>query len=142
MLTQQRPKTVPIVATFLFVATAIAVVVGSSLLFPGKLLDRLSEFNKPAMVVFRSWGRASGVFLLVLGASTLIAGIGLLRRRKWAWWFAMGLFAINGCGDVVSFIVTGDAVRSVSGILVCSVFLFLLSHSVRLFFRKLGDPHN
>jgi hypothetical protein len=66
----------------------------------------------------------------------LIAGIGLLRGRKWAWWFAIGLLAINGCGDEVSFIVTRDAVRSASGILICSVFVFLLSHNrVRFFFR-------
>ena len=133
---EPRPgaRAIAVIAAFLFAATAVAVVVGSALLFPGEFLDRLSELNKPAMVVFRSWGRAPGVLLLGVGASTLIVGVGLLRRRKWAWWLAIGLFAINGCGDLVSFIVVRDAVRSASGILICSVFVLLLrQHRVRFF---------
>jgi hypothetical protein len=103
-----RPKAVSVVAAFLFFAAAIAFVVGESLLFPNPLLDRLWELNKPAAAVFRSWGRIAGVPLLLLGVGTFAAGVGLVRGKVWAWWFAVILFVVDGIGDVVSLIVTGD----------------------------------
>src|SRR5713101_2496914 len=107
---EQRPKAVAVIAGFLFAATAIAAVVGSALLFPGKLLERLSELNKPGMAAFQMLGRVSGVLLLALALGTAGAATGLLRRRKWAWWFAVALFAVNGFGDLVGYYVTRDAV--------------------------------
>lgn len=132
-----RPKTVPIVAAFLFAATAIAAVTGTSLLFPNPLLDRLWEFNQPAAAGFRVLGRISGVLLLTLGAGTAAAGAGLLQRKKWAWWFAVALFAINGCGDVVSFCVTGDLLRSAIGVAIAATFLYyLIRPGVRSYFEE------
>ncbi len=136
---EQRPKTVPIVAAFLFAASAIAAVVGASLLFPNTLLDRLWELNKPGAAAFRALGRISGILLLLLGAGTSAAAVGLLQRKKWAWWFAVVLFAIDGAGDVVSLIVTGDWFRSATGVVISSAFLYSLSrYRVRRYFKQ--DP--
>ena len=133
----RRPKTIPIVAAFLFLATAIAVLTGTSLLFPNPLLDRLWELNQPAAAGFRALGRVAGVLLLGLGVGTAAAAIGLLQCKKWAWWFAMILFAINGCGDVVSLYVTGDLVRSAAGVAVAAAFLYYLSRpAVRSYFKE------
>ena len=125
-------------AAFLFAATTIAAVVGVSLIWPNALLDRLWELNKAGAAAFRALGgRISGTALLLLGAGTLAAGAGLLQRKTWAWWFAVVLFAINGAGDVVSLVVTGDWLRSVSGMVICSAFLYALSRScVRSYFRQ------
>ena len=137
---EQRPKTVPIVAGFLFFATAIAAVVGISLLFPNRLLDRLWELNKPGAALFHAMGRVSGVLLLALGAGTFAAGLGLLKRQLWAWWFAVMLFAVDACGDVVSFFTTGDALRSATGVAVSFVFLYCLGQSsVRQYFQGRHD---
>ncbi|MGA2184345.1 MAG: hypothetical protein ABSH47_15085, partial [Bryobacteraceae bacterium] len=116
-----RPKTVPIVAAFLFMATAIAAVVGVSLLFPNPLLDRLWELNKPGGAAFRAMGRISGMLLLALGVGTAAAGLGLLRRRRWAW------CTVNGCGDVVGFVATRDWLRSGSGVAVAAAFVYALT---------------
>ena len=127
---------VSIVAAFLFAAAATAAVAGCSLLFPGTLLDRLWDLNKAGEEAFRALGSAAGVFLLVLGAATLGAAFGLLRRRKWAWWLAVALFAINAAGDAASFVATGDWLRSASGILISSAFLYALTRrSVRRYFK-------
>jgi len=132
-----RPKTIPVVAAFLFLATAIAAVTGASLLFPNPLLDRLWELNPTAAGGFRTMGWISGVLLLGLGAGTAAAAIGLLQRKKWAWWFAVTLFAVNGCGDVVSLCVTGDLVRSAAGVAVAGTFLYYLSLPVvRSYFER------
>jgi lysylphosphatidylglycerol synthetase-like protein (DUF2156 family) len=124
------------VAAFLFVAAVIAVIVGTSLLFPNRLTGQLWELNKPGAALFRSVGRTSGVFLLVLGIATAAAARGLLRRRPWAWWFAVILFAIDGSGDVVSFFVTGNLLKSLTGVAISSAFLYFLCQSkVRQYFR-------
>jgi hypothetical protein len=131
-----KPPAVVIIAWFLFAATAIAVVVGCAILFPGELLQWMAQFNKPGMAVFRAMGRPAGTMLLTLAAMTLVAAIGLLRGRKWAWWMAAALFTINGVGDVVSFFITRDALRSASGILICAAFLYTLSRDrVRRYFN-------
>ena len=134
---EQRPRTVAIVAAFLFAAAAIAAVVAGSLLFPGTLLDRLWEINKPGAAAFRAWGRISGLLLLLLGAATFAAPIGLLRRKKWAWWFAVVLFAIDGSGDVASFVANGGWLRSASGMVISSAFLYSLTrYPVRGYFER------
>jgi uncharacterized membrane protein (DUF2068 family) len=132
----QRPRAVPIVAAFLFAVTVIAAIVGISLLFPNRLMDRLWELNKPGAALFRAMGRISGVFLLALGVATAAAARGLLRRKQWAWWFAVVLFAIDGSGDVVGLFVTGDLLRSLVGVAISLVFLYFLGQrQVRWYFR-------
>ena len=131
-----RPKTITVVATFLFAASALAVITGTSLLFPNKLLDWLSDLNRPARAGFQALGWISGVLLCALGVATGFAGAGLMRRKKWAWWFSVVLLAINGCGDAVGYFITRDLLKSAAGLLVAGTFLFFLSRSsVRRFFH-------
>jgi hypothetical protein len=131
-----RPGTIPIVAAFLLLATAIAGVAGASLLVPNPLTNRLWELN-PAAAGLRELGSVLGIFLLGLGTGTAAAAIGLLQRKKWAWWFAVTLFAVNGCGDVVSLYVTGDPVRGAAGVAVAAAFLYYLTRpSVRSYFKE------
>jgi uncharacterized membrane protein YfcA len=121
-----RPKAVTIVAGFLFAATAIAVLVGVSSLFPNPLMDRLWEINKPGAELFRAMGKTAGVLLLALGVGTFCAARGLLQGKRWAWWFAVVLFIVDACGDAVSYFITRDALRSVVGVVVSGTFLVLL----------------
>jgi uncharacterized membrane protein (DUF2068 family) len=134
---EQRPKTVPIVAAFLFAAAAIAAVVGTSLVFPNTLLDQLWDFNKRGAAAFHALGWIAGALLLALGGATCAAASGLLRRKQWAWWFTIVLFAIDGTGDVISFSVTGDFLRSASGAAISLAFLYALSrHRVIRYFKQ------
>jgi hypothetical protein len=121
-----RPKTVLIVASFLFLAGGIASVVGIGLLFPGPLPDRLWQLNPEGAVFFRSIGPISGVFLLALAVGTFSAARGLLHGQRWAWWFAAGLFSIDLCGDIVSYFFIHDPLRTVSGAIISSTFLYFV----------------
>jgi hypothetical protein len=121
-----RPKTVPIVAAFLFAAAAIAGVVGLSLLFPNPLLDRLWQLNPEGAVFFHSIGRVSGVFLLGLGTAMLFAARALLRGHLWSWWFASTLFTVEAVSNLVSYFVIHDALRTVTGFVIASIFLLAL----------------
>ena len=136
-LDKSRPKTIPIVSAFLFAATVIASVVGVSLLFPNRLLDRLWKLNPEGAALFHSIGPVSGVFLLALAVGTFAAARGLLGGRRWAWWFSVALFAIDACGNVVSFFLIHDALRAATGAMVSSAFVFALCRSpVRRYFLR------
>jgi len=125
-LERHRPKPIVVIAAFLFAATIVAFVVGESLLFPNTLLDSLWKFNPEGAALFHSIGRLSGLFLLALGVGTFFAALGLLRRQRWAWWFGVSLFAMDACGDIVSYFLTHDALRSLTGAIVSGTFLFFL----------------
>jgi len=136
---QQRPKAISVVATFLFAATGIAVVVGTSLIFPNRLLDQLWELNRPGAALFHALGRISGVLLLVLGIGTAATATGLLHRRKWAWWSAIALFAINACGDLLALFATGGFLRGTFGVAVSATFLYFLTRPrARRYFREIA----
>ena len=121
-----RPTPVPVIAVFLFAATAIAAVVGVSLLFPNRLLDTLWKLNPAGAVFFHSVGPVAGVFLLALGAAMCGAARGLLRGRKWAWWFAFVLFTIEACSNLASYFLIHDALRAITGFVISAAFLFFL----------------
>lgn len=134
-LERHRPKTIVVIATFLFAATIIAFIIGESLLFPNALLDYMWRFNPEGAALFHSIGRVSGMFLLALSVGTLFAALGLLRGQRWAWWFAIMLFAIDASGNIVSYFLTHDALRSATGAVISATFLwFLCRHSVRDYF--------
>ncbi len=134
---RNRPGTIPIVAAFLFFATVIASVVGVSLLFPNRLLDRLWKLNPEGAVLFHSIGSVSGVFLLVLAVGTFAAARGLLAGRRWAWRFSVALFAIDAAGNIVSFFLIHDALRTATGAIISSAFLIALCRpTVRRYFLR------
>ncbi len=130
------PKAVPIIAGFLFLATLIASIIGFSLVFPGPAMDWMWELNKPGAAVFQKLGRVSGVFLLALAGGTYSSAVGLLRRKRWAWWFAVTLFAVDVTGNISTLFVTHDFPRSGAGAAISGAFLFfLLRRNVREYFR-------
>jgi hypothetical protein len=129
---------VSIVTVFFVAAALIAALVGTSLLFPGTVLDRMWTLNEPAYVAFRLLGKVSGVALMAVGILSAATAAGLLQRSRWAWQLGLGIFAFNGLGDVVGFGMTRDLLKSGSGVLIAALFLIALSRrKVRIYFA----PH-
>jgi hypothetical protein len=141
---RNRPGTIPIISAFLFFATIIASVVGVSLLFPNRLLDQLWKLNPEGAVLFHSFGPVSGVLLLVLAVGTFAAARGLLAGRRWAWRFSVALFAIDAAGNIVSFFLIHDALRTATGAIVSSAFLIALWRPIvrRYFLRQELTPNH
>jgi hypothetical protein len=95
------------------------------------------KFNPQGAAVFHTIGRVSGVFLMALGVGTFLAALGLLRGRRWAWWFGVCLFAVDASGNIVSYFLTHEALRSGTGAIVSATFLFFLCrYPVRDYFRR------
>jgi hypothetical protein len=124
-----QPATIAFVAAFLFLAAAVALITAISLMFPASFWNGMWDLNRPAYLEFEKLGSISGIMLMALGAGAGAAGIGLLRRKKWAWWSAIALFAVNGIGDVAALFVGQDLVKGGSGVLIAACFLFCLTRS-------------
>ena len=136
----RRPICISAVAGLLLLATVIAAVVGTSLLVPGTVLDRMWELNKLAYSVFQSFGRASGLLFLLLSLCTAYAAVGLLKGDCKARWLAVGLFAVNGLGDVVNLVRPANRLGGAVGILIAATALFYLSRpSAAAFFDRRRD---
>jgi hypothetical protein len=124
------------VAGILFLAAAISLLTGVSLLFPDPRWNNLWNLNQAANAAFVRLGAMPGIVLLALGVVAGSAGIGMIREKQWAWWIAVSLFAIHGLGDAFSLMVTRNLAKGVSGVLIAGAFLFWLSQpAVRRYFR-------
>ena len=116
----------PTLAAMLFLASLVALVTGFALLFPGQMWAPMWDLNREAYVSFRRLGPAAEIFLFSLALVSGAAAVGLLLHRRWAWWVALLLFAVNGAGDGVSLMRTGDVLRFGSGLLIAGGFVVLL----------------
>jgi hypothetical protein len=135
-----KPISVAIVAAFLWMAMLIGLAVGVALLFPGTFLDRMWVYNRPAHAAFQTVGKTSGVGFLVLGLIVGVTAGGLSRGRRWAWWLAIFIFALNGIGDLFGLLATRDLLRSGSGLVVAIGFLVvLLRRNLRASFDQLAQ---
>src|SRR5438094_8819762 len=94
-----RPLGVLAISVILLASTAIALITGVSLAFPGTFLDRIWALNRGAYIEFVTLGRPAGISLMILGLICAVASAGLLKRRKWGWWLGGGLFVGNVAGD-------------------------------------------
>jgi hypothetical protein len=125
-IAQKTPPALLVVAVALFFATTISCLTGISLLFPNPVLSRIWELNRPAYVAFAPWGKLVGALLLALGVFCSAAALGLLQRKRWAWWASVVVFGINGLGDLLTLVSRRDLVKGSAGVLVTSLFLFCL----------------
>ncbi len=132
-----RPAIVSVVAAFSWLATALALLIGSSLLMSGTLPDPVWNLNPRAHVIFSAHAKPFGALLLIVALVAATTAIGLLRRRRWAWLLALATFTVNGIGDLFTLLILRDWLRGGSGVLIAGVFLFLLLRpDVRAYFER------
>src|SRR5438094_10374338 len=78
----QKPLGVLAISVILLVSTAIALITGVSLAFPGTFLDRIWALNRGAYrgayIEFVTLGRPVGISLMILGLIRAVAAAGLL----------------------------------------------------------------
>ena len=64
-------------------------------------------------------GAAPSLFLLLLAAGMVAAGVGLLQGRQWAWWLAMVVIGFSALRDLTLF--------NLIGLLFDALVIFLLT---------------
>lgn len=137
------PGTVILIGIVMFVAAAMAAWVAYSLISADEVFLTLVAMLRPGLMVLAEHGRLFGALFVLLALIVAYAAMGFLRGQRWAWWFAVALFAASGCGDVMSFFATHDLVRSGGGLVVVTTFLVLLNgNSVKRYCAVSGNAQS
>lgn len=123
-----------VVAVFFVVAAGFALVIATTLLLPGTVLDgvwAMKSGSRAGFVAFGGWG----IVLMVLLAIVLaVTAIGLFRRRPWARWVGFALLAINVIPDAVQGF-AGDVAIFVPIVPVAAIAVYLALPVVGRTFR-------
>jgi hypothetical protein len=121
-----RPWGVFLIAVFFAIATCILLGVGAALLFPGSTMEaiwRVYPARRALLMPYREW---FGPGFLMLALAMVSASIGCFRLRKWGWWLALGMFAINGLSHVGQ-IALSHFLEGGIGVVAAGLILFYLS---------------
>jgi hypothetical protein len=125
------------VGVFLFFGATMAALAGTTLVFPGTILDKVWALNPRAYRQLAPLGRIVGLLFLLLSGSMAVAGTGWFRRRYWGWCLAVIIIATQVLGDIVN-VLRGDFVRGGIGFAIAGLLLlYLLSAKVKAIFCEL-----
>jgi len=135
---RQKPNLgITAVGIFLFFGATMAALAGTTLVFPGTILDKVWALNPRAYRQLASAGRIAGMLFLLLSVSMAVAGTGWFRRRYWGWCLAVIIIATQVLGDIVN-VLRGDFVRGGIGFAIAGLLLlYLLSAKTKAIFCAL-----
>jgi hypothetical protein len=128
------PRGMTAVGIFLFFGATMALLAGSTLVWPGTILDRMWVLNETAYKQLAPLGWAVGSLFLLLSAVLAAAGTGWFQRHVWGWWLAVAVIITQILGDLVNGF-RGDFLRGGIGVVIAGALLFyLLRPAVRAAF--------
>lgn len=97
------------IGAFLVFGATIACLEGTTLVWPGTVLDRVWALNPRAYNQLSPLGRSVGIPFLILSLALAVAGLGWFKRRRWGWQLAVVVIATQVLGDFVN-VVRGQLV--------------------------------
>ena len=131
----RRPRGWLAIGIFLLWGAAMATLAGTTLIFPGTVLDRVWVVNPKGHAGLISLGRWVGFLFPVLGSLLAVAGIGWLKRRFWGWMLAVLLIGGNAFGDAIR-MASGTWLEGAVGVLIAgALLLYIASFRVRNYFE-------
>jgi len=102
-----------------------------TLAWPGTPLDRVWTLNPTGHAELTAAGPLAAIGMAVLSPVMVAIAIGLLARRRWAYWGAVVGLCVNALGDAVGALVRSD-LRTLVGVPIAAFFVYwLLRPSVR-----------
>ena len=136
-MAKESPRGLSVIGVFLLFGALMACLAGTTLVWPGTVLDRAWVLNPRAYREFAPFGKAVGTLFLLLGAALAVSSVGWFKRRLWGWRLAAAIIAIQVLGDLVN-VFLGRVPEGVIGVAVAGALLFyLLRAKVRAVFE--GD---
>jgi hypothetical protein len=132
----KSPRGMTAIGVFLFFGALMASLAGTTLLWPGTVLDRMWALNPTAHEQLAFLGRPVGGFFLAISAALAAAGVGWIRRRSWGWGLAVGIIAVQVLGDLVN-VLFGQFVKGGVGVAIAgALLLYMLRRPVREAFGR------
>jgi len=125
---------------FLFLGAAMASLAGTTLVWPGTLLDRAWEANPRAYQALAPMGKGIGIAFFLLAVTLAVAATGWMQRRRWGWWLAVTIVATQVFGNLLN-IIERDLLRGCVGFVIAGTLLWCLQlPRVRAHFQSPEAP--
>ena len=130
-----RPFGVIALIVLFAIGTCASFLSAVSLLVPGSLLEPIWHLNPNARAGFSRIGSWAIVLMIAVCIACIFTAVGLWRGRRWGYWLAVVMLAINLGGSVVN-VVTGTEPKAVIGIpIVGAILAYLLRKRTRYHFN-------
>lgn len=110
-----RPRTITALSIFFIVGATISLTASISLLKKSSFLDSMWRLNPRAHQDLSSLGLWSVVLMTTVSGFCAAAGIALWRQRRWGYWLAVGLIAINLVASITNAVI-GAEPRAIVGV--------------------------
>jgi len=94
--TSRRALTPVLVGSFLALAAAIRLVTAISLWHRGTFLDRIWQYRPREHLELLRVGGAAPALFFAFSIVIAVTSVDCFGRRRWGWWFAISIFAIDG----------------------------------------------
>lgn len=94
------PLGIQLLIAFFWFGAAMSGLSFISLLFPGSFLEPMWRLNPRARVGFTEMGSWAVPLMFVVCLACACAAIGSIRQRKWGWYLAITILAVNMAGDI------------------------------------------
>ena len=104
----------------------MALLAGTTLVFPGTILDRAWRLNPVAYAQLAPLGAPVGIAFLLLAVVLAVAATGWWRRRRWGWVLAVVIISIQVLGDFMN-LLRGDVLRGAVGVVIAGALLFYMT---------------
>jgi hypothetical protein len=128
------------VGVFLFFGATMALLAGTTLVWPGTVLDRIWFLNAPAYGQLGPLGKAVGIPFLILSGALAASERGWFARRLWGWALAVVIIVTQVLGELVGLFM-GHFVGGGVGVSIAAALLFYLFRpGVRAAFQKGAPP--
>ncbi len=96
------------ITVFFIFGTLMSALAAIMLLFPGSPIEPLWRLNPRAQEAFASMGAAAVLLMIAVCVSCFAAAVGLWRLKRWGYWMAIVILAINLAGDAVNAVLARD----------------------------------
>jgi hypothetical protein len=125
---------------FLLFGSVMASLAGTSLVWPGKIFDRMWEVNPRAYNQLAPYGKTVGILFVLLGITLAFSGVGWFKRRVWGWRLVVIIIVTQVLASFVTALM-GGVTRGLVGAIISGALLFyLLRPAVRATFSTSEEP--
>jgi hypothetical protein len=138
--TTKLPRGFKAVGVCLFFGATMAALAGTTLVWPGTVLDRMWTLNPLAYRQLAPLRAPVGIAFLLLSAALVVAGVGWFRRRPWGWLLAVAIILVQMIGGLVN-AVRGDLLKASTGFIIAvALLIYLFRPRVRTAFPRHYSP--
>ena len=125
MTNRSRPHGITALSFFFLFGAVMSGLAAVMLLFPGSILEPLWRLNPRAHEGFAAMGWRAVILMAVVCVACGTTALGLRRRKRWGYWTALAILAINLAGDTANAAIAHDW-RSLLGLPIGAAMMMYL----------------